>query len=248
MKNLGSFNEESIALFKEHFEGSAGFAESTEEFLDFGRCQRPDGSFYGTSGQCRKGKESGDTPVAPAPPKGRMTKKDPVANVLKTQKETSDLIKKVGAEQMKKNPALRKEVEEMKARQAKLKAAQEGGSGKSPTRLQQQKEVLRNFRAIEKAKIAARDSSTSEGVRAANKSHAAARSKAWNSLAQMKPEIKGAIKDWESGRAVIDNPKSTPEQRWAQWPKVNKAEAQINKALQDFKDEVKAESAARKRN
>lgn len=27
-----------------------------EAFLDFARCQRPDGSYYGTSGQCRKGK------------------------------------------------------------------------------------------------------------------------------------------------------------------------------------------------
>lgn len=59
MKNLGHFNEESIALFKEYFEGNVNFAESTEEFLDFGRCQRSDGSFYGTSGQCRKGKETG---------------------------------------------------------------------------------------------------------------------------------------------------------------------------------------------
>ena len=31
------------------------FSESTQEILNFTRCQRPDGSFYGTSGQCRKG-------------------------------------------------------------------------------------------------------------------------------------------------------------------------------------------------
>ena len=31
------------------------FSESALEALDFARCQRPDGSFYGTSGQCRKG-------------------------------------------------------------------------------------------------------------------------------------------------------------------------------------------------
>jgi hypothetical protein len=58
MKNLGSFNEESISLFKEHFEDNLEFSESTEDFQDFARCQRPDGSFYGTSGQCRKGKET----------------------------------------------------------------------------------------------------------------------------------------------------------------------------------------------
>ncbi len=36
-----------------------------EEAYDFARCQRPDGSFYGTSGQCRKGKESGAKEAAP---------------------------------------------------------------------------------------------------------------------------------------------------------------------------------------
>ena len=63
----------------------------------------------------------------------------------------------------------------------------------------------------------------------------------------MKPEIKKAVKDWESGRAIIDNPKSTPEQRQDQWSKVNKAESQIKKALEEFKSEMKAESAARKK-
>ena len=35
------------------------FSESAQDALDFARCQRPDGSFYGTGGQCRKGIESG---------------------------------------------------------------------------------------------------------------------------------------------------------------------------------------------
>jgi hypothetical protein len=34
-----------------------GFDANAEAFLDFARCQRPDGSYYGTAGQCRKGKE-----------------------------------------------------------------------------------------------------------------------------------------------------------------------------------------------
>jgi hypothetical protein len=41
--------------------------ELTAEFgesLDFARCQRPDGTFYGTGGQCRKGKEVGAKEVA----------------------------------------------------------------------------------------------------------------------------------------------------------------------------------------
>lgn len=36
------------------------FSEEAQEVLDFARCQRPDGSFYGTSGQCRKGTPTGD--------------------------------------------------------------------------------------------------------------------------------------------------------------------------------------------
>ncbi len=35
------------------------FSESALETLDFARCQRPDGSFYGTGGQCRKGSPAG---------------------------------------------------------------------------------------------------------------------------------------------------------------------------------------------
>lgn len=35
------------------------FNESTQHVLDFARCQRADGSFYGTGGQCRKGSLAG---------------------------------------------------------------------------------------------------------------------------------------------------------------------------------------------
>jgi len=37
----------------------ATFSEETVTVLDFARCQRADGTYYGTSGQCRKGKEVG---------------------------------------------------------------------------------------------------------------------------------------------------------------------------------------------
>jgi hypothetical protein len=40
------------------------FSEDASAVLDFARCQRADGSYYGTSGQCRKGKEVGDKEVA----------------------------------------------------------------------------------------------------------------------------------------------------------------------------------------
>lgn len=48
------------------------FSEEALEALDFARCQRADGSFYGTSGQCRKGKEAGAKP-AEAPKGDRMS-------------------------------------------------------------------------------------------------------------------------------------------------------------------------------
>lgn len=35
------------------------YNESAQEALDFARCQRPDGSFYGTGGVCRKGSPTG---------------------------------------------------------------------------------------------------------------------------------------------------------------------------------------------
>jgi hypothetical protein len=41
-------------------EFTATFFEATLEVLDFARCQRADGTFYGTGGQCRKGKEVGE--------------------------------------------------------------------------------------------------------------------------------------------------------------------------------------------
>ena len=35
------------------------FSESAQEALDFARCQRADGSYYGTGGVCRQGTEAG---------------------------------------------------------------------------------------------------------------------------------------------------------------------------------------------
>jgi hypothetical protein len=142
MGPLGGFSEDALNLFQlAASESSYEFTEG-EDMYDFTRCVRSDGTAYGTGGRCVKGSQEDKAPVAPAPPKGKMTKKDSVANVLRTQKETSDLMKKVGAEQMRNNPALRKEVEEMRARQEKLKAAQEGGTPGMAARIKAAKEKL----------------------------------------------------------------------------------------------------------
>jgi hypothetical protein len=49
-KLLGQFNEESFA----------SFTEAMSDRFDFARCQRTDGSIYGTGGQCRKGTPTSD--------------------------------------------------------------------------------------------------------------------------------------------------------------------------------------------
>lgn len=63
MNNFYGFSEEAYESFLE------GMAER----YDFGtRCRRPDGSFYGTDGQCRAG-----TIASPATKKKSATKKKP---------------------------------------------------------------------------------------------------------------------------------------------------------------------------
>lgn len=54
MKNLGTFDQKAFELFESSFSETENFSEATELY-DFARCQRPDGTFYGTGGQCRKG-------------------------------------------------------------------------------------------------------------------------------------------------------------------------------------------------
>jgi hypothetical protein len=107
--------------------GSPSFAESDEETLDFTRCQRPDGTAYGTGGKCRSGVEAArelqekhkslSAQVKAAKDAGDLKKagklagqarkvadqlkkmvKDPVPGVLKSQEE----LKKFNKEENKK--------------------------------------------------------------------------------------------------------------------------------------------------
>lgn len=78
MSKLGTFNDQSVSLFKEHFEQPTAFSEATEVY-DFARCQRPDGSVYGTSGQCRKGTDAGDKTSAEKKSKAVKSAKSPKA-------------------------------------------------------------------------------------------------------------------------------------------------------------------------
>jgi hypothetical protein len=51
------------------------FDASAQQVWDFVRCQRPDGSYYGTSGKCRKGTEVSPAEVRAARPKTAAAKK-----------------------------------------------------------------------------------------------------------------------------------------------------------------------------
>jgi len=56
------FTDEALRNARALAELKAQDSESFSEAYDFARCQRPDGSFYGTGGQCRKGTEAGAAP------------------------------------------------------------------------------------------------------------------------------------------------------------------------------------------
>lgn len=94
------FTEEALAAAKAL--AALKYSENEEDQLrfseayDFARCQRPDGSFYGTSGQCRKGKDAGakpEEPKAAAKPKKLKTdfRKEVAAGAAK-RKERDEKI------------------------------------------------------------------------------------------------------------------------------------------------------------
>jgi hypothetical protein len=56
--NLGHFSEESVDKVSNIASNVLNFSEGTKTF-DFTRCQRPNGTFYGTKGKCKKGTEVG---------------------------------------------------------------------------------------------------------------------------------------------------------------------------------------------
>lgn len=84
MKNLGHIDPKALDLFQSNFSESHEFSENTENY-DFARCQRPDGSFYGTSGQCRRGKDAGAKPEEPK--KAASTRQQAAAEALKRIRE-----------------------------------------------------------------------------------------------------------------------------------------------------------------
>lgn len=55
---FGSFSEEALAEYSEMVSQTQSADFSEGDTYDFTRCMRPNGSIYGTRGQCRKGVES----------------------------------------------------------------------------------------------------------------------------------------------------------------------------------------------
>ena len=68
------------------------FSEEALEALDFARCQRPDGSFYGTGGTCRKGSPTGAKEKEA--PKGR--KSSGKVSDADAKKLSASLTKQIG--------------------------------------------------------------------------------------------------------------------------------------------------------
>jgi hypothetical protein len=103
----GSFSDEALLQYSELVaqKAPADFAEG--DTYDFTRCVRADGTFYASSGKCRKGSEAGprekpaagggkkkaesEAPIAPVPPKPI---KDPIPGILAKAKELKDFHRK----------------------------------------------------------------------------------------------------------------------------------------------------------
>ena len=70
----GSFNEKSLLAYAELVAEKTDVDFAEGEVYDFTRCVRANGSFYGTSGRCRKGSPAG--PKEEEAPKGRQGRSD----------------------------------------------------------------------------------------------------------------------------------------------------------------------------
>lgn len=182
MKNLGTFEDRAVALFREHFVETTDFSESTEDFVDFATCQRPDGSVYGTSGQCRKG--SPTSAKSPAEKKPKVTKsakstkvpttqqeaqaarRAAVVNALKKEKLPTNpvALKNAAARELRKDSDYTKLKEEAKVLAAEAKAAKKNaqevavrlqkGDAKPSDLRTADAEMNRTFTRSEKARVA----------------------------------------------------------------------------------------------
>ena len=80
------------------------FNKEALEVLDFARCQRPDGSYYGTGGQCRKGVSVG--------PKEKAALKKAAAGGSKRAQKALDKLEGGSAPKKSKNEVSTKDLKE----------------------------------------------------------------------------------------------------------------------------------------
>ena len=131
----GNFSEETLELLVEI---SEDFSET--HVMDFTRCQRPDGSFYGTSGTCRKGSQTGAREKeAPRTAGGRKRRATAEAKVEAKAASRAEAGKKISAKAGRAS-ILREELE-------KVKDQMRGASPEEQNRLLQQASAAADNRA-----------------------------------------------------------------------------------------------------
>jgi hypothetical protein len=86
---LGGFSEEALQLFQLAASEQAYEFSEGEETYDFTRCMRPDGTFYGTGGKCKKGSDAGAK--EPTAKKGKKEVTATPGNAANTKKARAKL-------------------------------------------------------------------------------------------------------------------------------------------------------------
>lgn len=151
MKNTaGGFDNETLEGFYRSYGERLDFSEDGN--YDFARCQRPDGSVYGTKGQCRKGKEVGAKEEKTKTPKATKTpkKKEDASKEATTPKSNKTDQKKGEVKQKPKESAPPSIVQSLENKVAKLeKAYKEDQSSLTKGELEQAKRDLKERIAFE---------------------------------------------------------------------------------------------------
>ena len=205
------------------------FSEDAQNVLDFARCQRPDGSFYGTGGQCRKGSPTG----AKEKTATRTRPKAAIESDMKKLSSSGAMAAKgtAGVRAREEHAALKAELKKplAGAKQKEAKAAKSKASDKAKS-----SEAQAAGKEARKEMIAARDK---------EKQLKEARQKADRKVADAKSDLSSAKSDLarkdltSSERAQATTMKGQAER---DLKKQNEAAATARRAHIDSKNEMKA--------
>ena len=124
------------------------------ETYDFARCQRADGSFYGTSGSCRLGKEAGSKETTPTEKLKQGAASNPA--VMRREKDKATAAKKTQdmyarAAQRRAGDEKTAAIRELKSKDAELRSAAKDKIADQKTRKAELDRIERAFKAQEKA-------------------------------------------------------------------------------------------------